>query len=359
VKPLALSLFTAGDTVATTPEVDALLALDAPVAIGVSGGKDSCAVAFAVAEQLDRVGHAGPRLLIHSDLGRTEWRASLPHCELLADRLGWPLLVVRREAGDMLARWQTRWANNVARYASLSCVKLILPWSTPAMRFCTSELKSAVIARALSRRFAGRHVLSVTGVRAQESTARAKRPVSAPNARIANARLGTAGTDWHAIHHWTADDVFGSLRRRGFPLHEAYATYGSSRVSCAYCILANRTDLAAAASCEGNADLYRAMVDLEVASTFAFQDGGWLADVAPHLLTPEVRVNVQRAKPRAAARVVAESLIPDHLLYTAGWPTCLPTAGEADLIAGVRSEVAAMVGLGGVGYRDGPAVLAR
>ncbi|WP_454872978.1 hypothetical protein [Paraburkholderia xenovorans] len=45
----------------------------------------------------------------------------------------------------MLARWQKRWENNVTRYRELSCVLLILLWSTPSMRFCTSELKTAVI----------------------------------------------------------------------------------------------------------------------------------------------------------------------------------------------------------------------
>jgi hypothetical protein len=38
----------------------------------------------------------------------------------------------------MLDRWEKRWQNNVSRYEDLSCVKVILPWSTPQMRFCTS-----------------------------------------------------------------------------------------------------------------------------------------------------------------------------------------------------------------------------
>jgi hypothetical protein len=129
--------------VALTPEVQAMLDRDAVVAIGVSGGKDSDACAIAVSRHLDRIGHKGPRLLVHSDLGRIEWKDSLPNCERLAERLGWELLVVRRQAGDMLARWEGRWQNNVSRYEDLSCVKLILPWSTPSMRFCTSELKTA------------------------------------------------------------------------------------------------------------------------------------------------------------------------------------------------------------------------
>ena len=42
------------------------------------------------------------------------------------------------------------------------------------MRFCTSELKTAVICRELVKRFPGRQILSVTGIRRQESAGRAK-----------------------------------------------------------------------------------------------------------------------------------------------------------------------------------------
>jgi hypothetical protein len=41
------------------------LADHAPVAIGVSGGKDSSAVATRTFEYLDSFGHRGPRLLVH------------------------------------------------------------------------------------------------------------------------------------------------------------------------------------------------------------------------------------------------------------------------------------------------------
>jgi 3'-phosphoadenosine 5'-phosphosulfate sulfotransferase (PAPS reductase)/FAD synthetase len=79
-------------------------AIDAgtPVFIGVSGGRDSQALAYRVCAHLDDVGHQGQRFLIHSDLGRVEWRDSLPVCERLAQRLGVQLVVVRRQAGDMM-----------------------------------------------------------------------------------------------------------------------------------------------------------------------------------------------------------------------------------------------------------------
>src|SRR5690348_11013992 len=112
--------------VLTPIEIDVALSLNAPVAVGVSGGKDSCAVAIAVSEHLTAIGHTGPKILIHSDLGMVEWKDSLPTCERISKRIGWELVTVRRAAGGMMERWEQRWKNNVARYANLECVKLIL-----------------------------------------------------------------------------------------------------------------------------------------------------------------------------------------------------------------------------------------
>ncbi|MBR8043384.1 phosphoadenosine phosphosulfate reductase family protein [Burkholderia cenocepacia] len=319
-------------------EVDDLLRSGAVCAVGVSGGKDSQACAIAVAKYLDAIGHTGPRVLVHSDLGRVEWKDSLPVCERLAAHLGWELITVRRGAGDMLARWEGRWAANLARYRDLSCVKVILPWSTPSMRFCTSELKSAPISSALRKRFRDLPIVNVTGIRREESSARSKMPVWKHDARLT--RRTAAGVTWNSIIDLSIDDVFDIIRDAGLDLHEAYTQYGASRVSCAYCIMSSEADLAAAASCEDNHALYRLMVELEATSTFAFQGNRWLADVAPHLLPSELQHRVKEAKQRAVARQSAEAKLPKHLLYTAGWPITVPTLEEAYLIASVRRDVA-------------------
>lgn len=341
--PFPMSPRDARPPVATTPEVDELLRRNAVCAIGVSGGKDSDAVALAVASYLDRIKHAGPRALIHSDLGTVEWRDSLPSCERLAKRLGWELITVRRNAGDMMARWQGRWAANVERYKRLSCVTLILPWSTPSLRFCTSELKTDIICRALRKRWPTQDILNVTGIRRQESATRAKMPVSASLGKLQ--RKTAAGVSWNAILEWKVEDVFGEISDAGLALHEAYTVYGASRVSCAFCIMSTARDLSAGVSCEANRDVYRAMVELESISSFAFQGARWLADVAPELLDPGLRERVDRAKRAAAARVAAEREIPKRLLFSAGWPTAMPTSEEAELLASVRRRVAQAVGI--------------
>ena len=331
--------------VVTDRDIALALHHNAAVAIGVSGGKDSCALAFATVKHLNAIGHTGQRILIHSDLGRVEWRDSLPTCERLSAQLGIALVTVRRKAGDMMDRWLVRWDNNIERYADLSCVKVILPWSTPSMRFCTSELKTAVICSELKRRFVGQTIVSASGIRRQESAKRKLAPVSKAQPKLASRKAGTAGLDWHPIIDWSHADVFASLAAHGFELHEAYTRYGMSRVSCAFCIMSNGDDMIAAATCEDNHDLYREMVALEIRSTFAFQGAKWLGDVAPHLLDAGTAYALQCAKWKAQRREQIEARIPDHLLYTAGWPTVMPTPAEADMLAEVRTEIAELLGI--------------
>jgi 3'-phosphoadenosine 5'-phosphosulfate sulfotransferase (PAPS reductase)/FAD synthetase len=359
--PIQLNLF--GDCrpeprwhIAVAPEITQSLACNAPVFISVSGGRDSQALAYAVCAYLDGCGHTGPRMLVHSDLGRVEWRQSLPVCERLAKRLGLELVVVRRQAGDMMDRWWSRWHANVARYANLECVKLILPWSTPSTRFCTSEFKSSAIARAMRKRFPVGDVISAVGIRREESRARSRMPVWQPDARTMRKR--GQGHTWHPILAWSRADVMDYIRARGDVPHEAYTTYQSTRVSCAYCIMSSLHDLRASASCAHNQAIYREMVQLEIRSTFALQSGRWLGDVAPDLLDAGVLGQLQEAKERAREREAAETLIPRSLLYVKGFPIRIPTPQEAELLARVRLRVAAAVGIP-VECTDAAAVEAR
>jgi len=342
--------------VATTPEVENMLARNAVVAIGVSGGKDSDACAIATSEYLDRIGHTGARLLIHADLGSVEWRQSLPKCHALGERLGWEVVVVERKAGGMMERWQTRWNNNVERYKNLSCAKLILPWSTPSMRFCTSELKSAVIASYLKKRFKGQEILNVTGIRREESAGRRKADVAKADPRLA--QRGAQGFTWNPVIEWKIDEVKAAIARRGLELHEAYTRYGMTRVSCAFCIMSSAADLKASTTCIDNQDIYRTMVELEASSTFAFQSNNWLGDVAPHLLGSELADRLQAAKRAAQLREIAEKKIPLGLEYQKGWPTRLPTMDEAKRLAEVRHTVAGLVGVQ-AGYLEPAAILER
>ncbi len=259
------------------PEVQRLLDVGAPVCIGLSGGKDSTAVAWAVSQAL--LDYPGPKLLIHADLGTTEWVDSWPSCLRIADRTGWDIESCRRPAGDMMDRWEGRWASSVRRYCAMETVAVVLPWSTPAMRFCQSELKVDPITSLIKRRFGKAPVLNVTGVRGEESATRAKQSACAPVAKLPPGSLA-----WRPIHHWALQDVWDAIAESGIIPHEAYGTYGSSRVSCRFCILANEADLKASLKDPEAMAIYRRMCELELESGFAFQGSRWLTSLAPELL---------------------------------------------------------------------------
>ncbi len=332
--------------ISKTKEIEEMLNAGAAVAMAISGGKDSSNMALELSEYLDSINHPkSKRVLIHSDLGSVEWKDSIKVCERLAERLNLELIVVSRKAGGMMDRWRTRWANNVKRYVELSCVKMILPWSTPSMRFCTSELKTAVICSELTRRFPGQTIINAVGIRRAESNGRKNAPVMKANAKLARSSNGTRGFDWNPIIENEIEDVFLAHKRFDFPLHEAYTKFGSSRVSCVFCIMSNKGDLIASTMCEDNADIYREMCELEIESAFSFQSAYWLSDVAPHLLSPDQLERLERAKIICARREEIEARIPKHLLYTKNFPDCIPTFAEAELLCEIRREVAALHGL--------------
>src|SRR5262249_17762054 len=156
---------------------------------------------------LDEAGHQGPRILIHADLGQIEHADSLPQCQRLADHLGLEMIVVRRPQGGMIERWEQRWRDNTTRYVELSCVTLITPWSSSGMRFCTSELKIDQITRELSRRFHGQRIINCVGIRGQESTTRAAKPIAQVNKKLMRAG-GLGGVDWYPIRDWPVEDVW-------------------------------------------------------------------------------------------------------------------------------------------------------
>lgn len=327
----------------------------------LSGGKDSTASAHAGLALLDALGHPRDRrIAIHADLGRAEWRSTLAMVAAIADRLGLPLLVVSRSAGDMVSRWEQRFLSGKRRYEALETYNLIGPWSSASLRFCTSELKVQVIGPDLARRYRGETIVSVIGLRRDESPSRRATPVSRADERFAKPgnAAGTRMLSWHPAVDWSADDVFGIHERHGLPLHEAYVQYRTTRLSCAFCVLASAHDLAASAAAPGNFDLYRHLVAIEADSTFSFQPQRWLADVSPRWLSAALLHEVTRAKLRAQERRALEAAMPPQLRYVKGWPPRMPSLAEASLIAKARAPILAHHGLPDH-FPDAAAVQAR
>lgn len=326
--------------IATDKRLDDILRKNPAVAIGVSGGKDSQAATIAAIHHLDSLGHQGPRILVHADLGMVEWHDSLPVCVRLAEHFGLELAVVHRKAGGLMERWEARWASSARRYTDLLTVTLVPCFSSAKNRFCTSETKTHPITSMLRKRFAGHRIVNVTGIRAEESRRRATAPIWNHDSQ-----LGI--THWRPVLGWTMDQVFASIHAAGLEPHEAYGCFQMSRVSCRFCVLSRNSDLQAASRQPEAWPLYRRIVALEAESGFSFQAGRWLGDVAPSLLGPELEQRLRDAKNRAAQRAKAEARIEPDMLYTKGWPTRRLTRREAEILADVRQVVSDIYGFHG------------
>lgn len=326
------------DEIATDPLVDQALRDGAWVEFSLSGGKDCGAVSALTMKYLDAIGHPrAKRFALHADLGRAEWKSTPGQVQAQADALGLRLVVVRA-TDDLVSRFENRWQRGCADYADLLLYNLRGPWSSPSLKFCQSEKKIQVMGPYLARTHKGETIIQVVGIRREESSGRKYTPVAKLDTRFAKEgnRAGTRMILWHPGVHMLTAEVFAANRRHGIPLAEGYPL-GATRWSCAYCIMGSEGDLTVSASVEGNHDLYRNYVGKEIESTFSFQAGRWLGDIAPHLLPADMLADLRQAKLHATSRRQLEASMPARHRYVAGWPLYLPTVVEAAKIAAVRA----------------------
>lgn len=338
-----LSLFTTGfDNLAIDDRTIAAITAGAPVAFSLSGGKDSVSISHAANRLLDQLGHPHDRrVAIHADLGRIEWPSTPATVEATADALGIPLLV-RNKSYDMLSKWERRFELGRQRYVNLETYHLTGPWSSANNRFCTSEMKTQVMLPALLRHWRQTEIVSVVGIRREESAKRRLAPISKREGPSYTRKGGGCITTWHPGVNITEGEVYAYISAHGLPLHESYRVHGSTRMGCAFCVLASEQDITAAARAPGNRGVLFHLVEREASSTFSFQPQRWLGDVAPDLLPASLAADLWRGKVLGADRQRLEAAMPQNLRYVKGWPQRIPSIDEAQQIAQVRRSILAV-----------------
>jgi 3'-phosphoadenosine 5'-phosphosulfate sulfotransferase (PAPS reductase)/FAD synthetase len=178
--------------------------------VNLSGGKDSTAVDLLLTE-------AGiPHRRVFADTG---WEAdeTYAHLALLRAKLG-QIDIVGRPGGMLqLARERAGFPQRRGRW-------------------CTQELKLEPL-RAYFDKIAaqGLEPVSVVGVRAEESEARAAMPI------VEDAEWW-GGWLWRPIREWSVQQVIAIHRRHGVPLNPLYHR-GHDRVGCFPCILSTKNDI--------------------------------------------------------------------------------------------------------------------
>jgi len=143
-----------------------------------------------------------------------------------------------------------------------------MPWSSAAARFCTSELKTAIACRALTKRFVGRPILSVTGIRRAESAARSKAPVcktatgrgtqTRRDVRVGLASESSTGLMPKSLH-FCGNETSPCMSPIAFMAVLGFPAFG---------VLSSGADLAAGFRCESNQNVCRQLVAHEAEELF-------------------------------------------------------------------------------------------
>ena len=203
-----------------------------------SGGKDSQAMYLRLAPLVP----ARQLIVVHAILHEVDWSGIPEHIEATTQH---PVFYVA--AGKSL----------------LSMAEERGKFPSPVYRQCTSDLKRGPV-ETFIRRYLKEHpewhgrVVNVMGLRAEESTARAKLKTLTLSER--NSVAGRSWFEWLPIHHLSKREVFAEIAQAGQRPHWAYAK-GMTRLSCVFCIMASAADLRTAAQLRP--DLYRRYVSLE------------------------------------------------------------------------------------------------
>lgn len=252
------------------------------ILVSTSGGKDSQTALREVVGMCNNLGIPRKRIVaVHADLGRVEWEGTKELAEEQARHYGLRFEVVAREGREVKRDSKSYQAGE--RYGDLlEDIRRRGKFPDNKNRFCTADQKRGPIMRLvtqLHRKFKAVsgmqfRLVNCMGMRAEESPARAK---LVPWQRNERASTKTREVfDWLPIHDWTAAQVWADIRASGVRHHSAY-DLGMPRLSCAFCIFANRAALTLAG--KHNKRLLEQYVEVEEEIGFTFRQNLALADV--------------------------------------------------------------------------------
>lgn len=216
--------------------IKALTRLGATFYLNDSGGKDSQVTKIIMTDLIP----ANQLVTIHAHLPGVEWKGTSAHAKKYA----------------------------VGKYVEVQAKKTFFEmvehrqmWPSPKNRQCTSDLKRGPIEKAIRahvKETGNKLVVNCMGLRAEESSSRAKAKVFKFNFR--NSKAGRTWYDLLPIHELTTVQVFSIIKEVEQEPHWAYKK-GMSRLSCCFCIMASKRDLQIAANL--NPELYKQYLETE------------------------------------------------------------------------------------------------
>jgi 3'-phosphoadenosine 5'-phosphosulfate sulfotransferase (PAPS reductase)/FAD synthetase len=206
-----------------TNHIQSLIDRGALFVVNHSGGKDSQAMTI----KLQAMIPAAQLVLVHAVLPEVDWDGIEDH--IRASHPGLPLHTTQ------------------APKTFFQMVERRGMFPSPTLRQCTSDLKRDPIERTIRqicRKTGAWLIVNCMGLRADESSARAKAVPFKVNKRMSAA--GREVYDWLPIHDLSTAEVFRTIASAGQQPHWAYQA-GMTRLSCCFCIMASKADLVTAA----------------------------------------------------------------------------------------------------------------
>jgi 3'-phosphoadenosine 5'-phosphosulfate sulfotransferase (PAPS reductase)/FAD synthetase len=234
------------------------------VEVAFSGGKDSLAMLLHLFDLgVDRKRITLLHHLVDGREGRRlmDYPVTEDYCRRIAAAFGLPILFSWREGGmEREARRENQPTapmcleqgdGSVVRVGGNGPLgtrrKFPQQSASLATRWCSSSLKIAPCDAYLANtpKFRNARTLVTTGERAEESAARACYAVQETHRADARRSTKTARhvDHWRPVHSWSEEKVWDIIRRYKVCPHPAY-WLGTSRCSCAYCIFADKDQLA-------------------------------------------------------------------------------------------------------------------
>ncbi|MEO0405944.1 MAG: phosphoadenosine phosphosulfate reductase family protein [Cyanobacteria bacterium P01_A01_bin.135] len=301
--------------------IQTVMSHGADLAVSVSGGKDSDAMLRFLSKRHSAKGWTGQLFALFCDLGRIEWAGVSEHLHSFCAELEVPLVRVIPKR-SMIDEWQHRYNTIFEKQQHKPF------WSSSSARYCTKHEKTQPSDKFL-RQYSC--VVCAIGLRAEESTARAKKPRYQVRDDIASTwyktpkscktaeekeawaerafqmwhrsgRRGRFALTWHPIHHWSLEEVWAyngtssiDIARRtalyqagkiqqaiaSFPCHWVYTT-GNTRLSCSLCVLASSGDILNGA--QHNPWIWSELALMEIIGGWGFQQNRWLASLHADVL---------------------------------------------------------------------------
>lgn len=205
-----------------------------------SGGKDSQAMYLYLKDKIP----SNQLIIVHADLNEVEWSGTFEH------------IIETTDINDKIFK-----VKSTESFITMVQKRGMFPSSMT--RQCTSDLKSKPIFDFVYK-YANKHgfntIVNCMGLRAEESSKRANKVSFELDTKRTLKKGGRTVYTWLPIHHWSTRDVFSFIKVNNQLPHWAYLK-GMSRLSCCFCIMANRQDLKVSA--EHNPELLDTIANLE------------------------------------------------------------------------------------------------